>query len=111
MEKKEIMAQLDCFRSRLETDVATAYEQRGRDFGRERFAAWRRQFNKFLDTNLSGASSRLSAKLHKIAYSRGRSESDFDVFIREDGEPCAAFIDSLKLDVENGEFEEHTAQV
>lgn len=109
MEKKDVIAQLEIFRSRLETDVASAYAQRGRDFGRERFAAWRRQFEKFLDANLPGASSRLSAKLHKVAFYRGRSESDLDVFMREDGEPCAAFIDSLKLDVQNGEFEEHTA--
>jgi predicted nucleotide-binding protein len=29
-----------------------------------------------------------------------------DVFWREDGLPCLAFIDSLKLDVNNGEFEQ-----
>lgn len=107
MDKKEVIAQLESFRSRLESDVATAYAQRGSPFGRERFAAWRRQFEKFLDANLPGASSRLSAKLHKVAFFRGGNESDLDVFLREDGEPCAAFIDSLKLDVENGEFEEH----
>jgi predicted nucleotide-binding protein len=111
MEKKDVIAQLDGFRNRLESEVAPAYAKRGSDFGRERFAAWRRQFEKFLDANLRGASSRLSAKLHKVALYRGRSESDLDVFMREDGEPCAAFIDSLKLDVQNGEFEEQSAPV
>ena len=108
MDKTEVIAQLDSFRTRLDSDVATAYAHRGSDFGAERFAAWRRQFEKFLDANLPGASSRFSDKLHKVAFFRGRNESDFDVFVRQDGVPCAAFIDSLKLDLENGEFEEHT---
>jgi predicted nucleotide-binding protein len=103
----EIVAQLDIFRSRLENDVATAYSARGSDFGRERFAAWRRHFEKFLDANIPGASLRLSAKLQKTVYTRGRSESDLSVFMREDGKPCMAFIDSLKLDIKNGELEEH----
>jgi predicted nucleotide-binding protein len=107
MQKNDALAQLDVFLGRLENDVATAYAERGGDFGRERFAAWRRQFEKFLDANLPGASSRLSAKLQKMVYTRGRSESDLSVFMREDGEPCIAFIDSLKLDIQNGEFEGH----
>lgn len=111
MEKKDVIEQLDSFRNRLENDVASAYARRGSDLGTERFAAWRRQFEKFLDANLPGASSRLSAKLHKVAFYRGRSESDLDVFRREDGEPCAAFIDSLKFDVQNGEFEAQAAPV
>ncbi|MBN9697587.1 MAG: nucleotide-binding protein [Zoogloea sp.] len=108
MDKDEVISQLDRFIHRLRTDVVPAYAQRGSEFGYERFAAWRRQFEKFLDANLPGASSRLSAKLHKVVFTCGRNESDVDVFIREDGEPCEAFIDSLKIDVLNGEFEEHT---
>ncbi|MBS0372543.1 MAG: nucleotide-binding protein [Proteobacteria bacterium] len=109
MDKNEVISQLDGFIHRLRADVVPAYAKRGSDFGYERFAAWRRQFEKFLDANLPGASSRLSAKLHKVVFfSVGRNESDVDVFIREDGEPCEAFIESLKIDVMNGEFEEST---
>lgn len=108
MDTNEVISQLDSFNHRLKADVVAAYAQRGHDFGRERFAAWRRQFEKFLDANLPGASSRLSSKLHKIAFVSLSGESDVDAFIREDGEPCEAFIDSLKIDVLNGEFEEHT---
>ncbi|HET7868627.1 MAG TPA: hypothetical protein VFL86_29820 [Burkholderiaceae bacterium] len=57
------------------------------------------------EENFPGASSKLDAKLHKVAHFRGRSESDEAVFMREDGEPCMAFIESLKLDVANDEFE------
>lgn len=108
MDRNGVIAQLDSFLHRLESDVAVAYAKRGSHFGGERFAAWRRQFEKFLDEHLPGASSRLSAKLHKVAFFRGQRESDLDVFMREDGVPCTAFIDSLKLDVGNGEFEEYT---
>lgn len=111
MDKQDILTQLNNFRDRLHTDVSIAYTNSGRDFGRERFAAWRRQFEKFLDTNFPGMSTRLSANLHKIAFVRGRSESDFDVFMRQDGKPCLAFIDSLKIDVQNGEFEDDPVSV
>lgn len=104
MEKQEILAKLQAFRERLQSDVGTAYAERGSSFGRERFAAWRRQFELFLDEALPGMSSKLDANLSKIFMVRNRSESDFDVFMREDGEPSLAFIDSLKLDVENDEF-------
>lgn len=110
MEKQEIVKELDRFHDRLESEVVNAFEQRGSDYGHERFESWKRQFEKFLDTNLPGASSRLSAKLHKLAFYRGRSETDLDVFLREDGEPCSAFIASLKLDVESGEYEEVVAK-
>lgn len=106
MDKKKVIKELENFRNRLETGVLAAYAERGIDFGRERFSAWRRQFDKFLDQNIPGASARLSMKLHKIAYTRKLGESDADVFMREDGRPCIAFIDSLKLDIEDGEYEE-----
>lgn len=58
-----------------------------------------------MDQNLPGTTSRLNAKLHKSVFVIGRGESDVSVFMREDGEPCLAFIDSLKIDVENDEFD------
>lgn len=106
MDKSEIIEKLDGYQNRLQSDVVSAYAQKGRDFGRERFAAWELQIEKFLDSNLPGESSRLKVKLKKFARYRGFSESDLDVFLREDFQPCVAFIESLKLDVENGEFEQ-----
>ncbi len=67
-------------------------------------AAWRNQFGKFLDESLPGASKRLDEKLHKFAFFVASNESDEDTFMREDGEPCLAFIDSLKIDVTNDEY-------
>jgi predicted nucleotide-binding protein len=105
MNKPELLERLQTFHDRLLNDVVPAYADRGTSFGKERFASWRRQFTKFLDEKLPGTSSKLDAKLHKMAYFRGRSESDLAVFVREDGDPCIAFIESLKLDIDNDEFE------
>lgn len=105
MNKTEVLEKLQTFRDRLESDVVHAYQQRGSSFGRERFSAWKTQFSKFLDQNLPGTSSRLSAKLHKSVYVIRRGESDAETFMRDDGEPCFAFIDSLRLDIQNDEFD------
>jgi predicted nucleotide-binding protein len=105
MDKQQALEQLDKFKHRLLTDVMDAYAERGSNFGRERFAAWRRQINKFLDEHFLGARNMLDKKLEHFAYYRGGSESDYDVFMREDGQPSLAFIDSLGLDIENDEYD------
>lgn len=105
MNKIEVLEKLQSFRDRLKNDVIQAYAQRGSSFGRERFSAWKTQFSKFLDQQLPGTSSKLNAKLHKSVFTIGRDESDVSVFMREDGEACFAFIDSLKIDVQNDEFD------
>lgn len=105
MDKQQALDQLEKFKDRLVADVANAYSQRGSDFGRERFAAWRRQIDKFLYENLPGACAMLDRKLHHGVYFRSGSESDYDVFMREYGEPSLAFIDSLCLDIKNDEYD------
>jgi predicted nucleotide-binding protein len=105
MNEDEVIERLIQFRERLNNEVVQAYTQRGSSFGRERFSAWRRQFTKFLDEHLPGESSKLDAKLHHFAFYRGRSESDAQVFWREDGEPSVSFIDSLIIDIKNDEFD------
>ena len=110
MNKSEVIERLEDFKARLREDVADAYATRGTEFGAERFGAWRRQISKFLDENLPGASAQLRTKLQKAVFYRGRSETDLDVFIREDGNTCFAFSDSLALDVKNDEYEFTTKQ-
>lgn len=105
MDKTEILERLQSFKSRLESDVVQAYSTRGQEFGRERFAAWRRQVSKFLEENLPGEVAKLNSKLHHSVMFRGRSESDLDMFIRMDGQPALAFLDSLTIDVQNDEFD------
>jgi predicted nucleotide-binding protein len=85
--------------------VVQAYSTRGRDFGRERFAAWRRQVSKFLEETLPGEVTKLNSRLQHSSYWRGRSETDLDVFIRMEGQPALAFLESLIVDVQNDEFD------
>lgn len=93
------------YRERLNDDVIPAYRQRGRAYGRERFTAWRRQLTKYLDEHLPGTSSSLDMKLQHVVSCVLRGESDLDRFMREDGEQCLAFIDSLIKDIADGEFD------
>lgn len=105
MNKKEVIEQLEAFKHRLVNDVLAAYRNRGSEYGNERFSSWRRQITKFLDQHLPGASSTLDSKLLRTAFYSDWSESDADVFIREDGAPSEAFIDSLILDIRNNEYD------
>ena len=105
MNKSEITYALLSIRGRLVEEVFVAYRQRGDSFGDERFSVWRRQLEKLLDKNFPGYASRLKSKLDHAVMYRSFDESDYDVFLREKGHVCLAFIDSLKLDLDNDEFE------
>lgn len=104
MEKSEVLAQLQTYRDRLEGDVFQAYQLRGHSYGHERFTSWKSQFTNFLDNELPGHSGKLSSKLHRHVSRVSRGESDFYVFMRNYGNDCIAFIDSLKIDVTNDEI-------
>lgn len=105
MNQPDVMTRLEEFKERLHSDVCNAYAKRGSEYGDERFASWRRQFSKYLDENLPGKTAELNAKLHHVAFYRGNSETDLQVFLREDGTNCVAFIDSLIEDIKRGDFE------
>lgn len=104
MDKEEALEQLEKFRHRLISDVFAAYSRQGGDYGQKRFNAWKSSIYKFLDKDFPGARARLDEKLRHIAMAIGRSESDYDVFLRYDGSPSIAFIDSLVLDIKNDEY-------
>ncbi|HET7868629.1 MAG TPA: hypothetical protein VFL86_29830, partial [Burkholderiaceae bacterium] len=59
MNKSELLERLQSFQDRLRSDVISAYAQKGTSFGAERFAAWRRQFSKFLEGGLKSEVQRL----------------------------------------------------
>jgi hypothetical protein len=106
MNKAEVLEKLESFRDRLENDVIPAYAGRGSSFGTERFSAWWTLFSKFLDANLPGTTAKLDAKLHvQGMLIRARGESDVSIFKRRSGEKCFAFVDSLRIDVGNDEFD------
>jgi predicted nucleotide-binding protein len=107
MNKVDTLSRLQVFRDRLENDVKPAFSNYGSSFGHERFASWRTQFSKFLNENLPGAASKLDVKLHRIAFVALMNDSDLKRFMRDYGESCEAFIDSLKMDIQNDEFDIH----
>ncbi|KQV38867.1 hypothetical protein ASC93_20065 [Massilia sp. Root335] len=109
MDDQEALAALDEFRKRLTGEVAQAFQSRGATYGRERFSAWRRRFAKFLDEHFPGESSVLNAKLTHYVLSAHFGESDEQQFWRVDGDIVLSYIDSLKLDIEHGEYEAATA--
>lgn len=109
MNTQEVVEALQSYRDRLTGEVVQAFQKRGESFGNERFTAWRKLFTKFLDDILPGESSRLNSKLtHSVRVFR-RHESDIQRFWREDGENTVSFIDSLILDVRNGEYSQPIA--
>jgi predicted nucleotide-binding protein len=105
MNKQKVIDSLNLFKERLTGEVVEAFQNRGRDFGKERFNTWRRKFSQLLDDCLPGETSVLNAKLTHYAFSVRRGESDAGRFWREDGETMLAYIDSLILDVENDEYD------
>lgn len=110
MNKKEVLSGLDSFRERLTGEVLNAFKQRGESFGSDRFNTWRRKFTQFLDDILPGEVSTLNSKLTHYGIVINHGESDAQRFWREDGETMVSYIDSLKLDVENDEYDLHISK-
>lgn len=93
------------FQNRLRNEVVDAFEQKGSAFGNDRFRSWRRQFSKFLDEHLPAETTVLDSKLSHMGFVVLRNESDAQRFWREDGETMDSYIESLVIDIENGEYE------
>lgn len=108
MKKNDVLKSLNDFKARLMSDVVEAFQGRSSTFGNDRFAAWRKRFCKFLDECLPGESDKLNEKLHHICYSINAGESAAQRFWREDGEITDSYIDSLIIDITNGEYEPET---
>ncbi len=105
MNKDAVIKELQAFKNRLRGEVVHAYEGRGTSFGDERFNAWRRKFSQFLSENLPAQASVLNEKLTHNALSFNPRDSDVEAFWKKDGETMDSYIDSLILDIENGEYE------
>lgn len=105
MQSATVIDGLRDFQKRLREEVVPAFEQRGSAFGRDRFRSWRRQLSKFLDLHLPKESTVLDAKLTHYGFVVIPGESDARQFWREDGETVDSYIESLIIDVENGEYE------
>lgn len=99
-----VITQLVGYKQRLDQDVHGAFSQRGLSFGEERFARWMSQIVLFLDNNLPGQSQVLKAKVYKPVRIARSGESVANRFWRRQGEPAIAYIDSLIMDIQSGEY-------
>jgi hypothetical protein len=99
-----ITAELVGYKQRLVQDVHCAYSQRGSSLGDERFSRWMAQIVLFLDSNLPGQSRVLKSKVYKPVLIARSGESVVSRFWRRQGEPATAYIDSLIMDIQSGEY-------
>ncbi len=105
MNKKDVIDNLELFKERLIGEVVEAFASRGREFGKERFNAWRRKFTHFLNETLPSEVSVLNEKLTHNGFSAIIGELPQKRFWREDGATMLAYIDSLIIDVNNDEYD------
>jgi predicted nucleotide-binding protein len=107
----EMLDKLNGFKERFRQDVMEAYSQRGDRYGEERFASWKTQFSKFLREAIPSALPKLQDILDHPRYAIVPDESDLVCFMRALGDGCLALIDSLKIDIQNGELPDATDEV
>jgi predicted nucleotide-binding protein len=105
MDSELVLSGLNSFRKRLVEEIVTDFEARGQNYGNDRFNSWRRKLATFLDDNLPGESSNLNSKLQLVGLVFRGHESDAEYFWRNKGDKMCAYIDSLILDVEQGEYD------
>jgi predicted nucleotide-binding protein len=105
MDKQEIIDELEKFKQRLFDNVAQAFEERGSEYGNQRFIAWQRALNAFFKINLPRSIKDYNALFSIYDTSRPNyGEPAVDYFVRTKGHKIFSFLDSLILDVQNDEF-------
>ncbi|EAT4483505.1 nucleotide-binding protein [Salmonella enterica] len=103
--KKEIIELLNQLKIRLLEEVVEAYSTRGTEFGRNRFEALKRKTREVLDSYLPGESIRFDQSL--ISYSGSMLSRWEDAglwFLKNAGGKYSAYIDSLIMDIDSGEY-------
>lgn len=104
MNEKELTEKLSQYRERLRSDVVQAYAMRGSPYGRQRFEAWKRALGSFLKEELPSEESPFNNLFVHVGFVVFGNENDLERFWRQDGESAESFLDSLILDIKNGEL-------
>jgi predicted nucleotide-binding protein len=106
MDKPEIIEKLNGLRDRLTDDVAQAYEDRGSEYGKQRFIAWQRKLNVFFKQNLPRSIKDYNNlfSIYETFHSDYR-EPPVDLFIRSKGHRIFSFLESLILDIQDDEYD------
>ncbi|QIC89574.1 nucleotide-binding protein [Serratia liquefaciens] len=106
VESEQVIDTLKKFNDRLENEVAPAYDDKGAEFGDQRYAAFKRSFSRFIKeeipSEISNCNNALTQRIYKV---RMRYVPESQYFWSCNGERVASYIDSLIIDIENGEFE------
>jgi predicted nucleotide-binding protein len=106
MDKQEIINGLESLTNRLVVDVTEAFKERGSVYGQQRFIAWRKQlyayFKQHLQRSIKDYNNLFS--IYEI-YQPNYGESAVDFFIRSEGHSIFSFLESLKLDIQNDEYD------
>ena len=106
VESEQVIDALKKFNDRLENEVAPAYDDKGVEFGDQRYAAFKRSFSRFIKeeipSEISNCNNALTQRIYKV---RMRYVPESQYFWSCNGERVASYIDSLIIDIENGEFE------
>jgi hypothetical protein len=104
METEEIISGINSLSEDLVKHVLASYEERGMDYGNERYQSWRKKVEKFLDESLPYESQRFKAKKSLMIFS-GRWQTPAQSFWSQDGERVNSYLESLTIDLEDGSYE------
>lgn len=109
MEHQELVNQLNEFRKKLVEEVQNAFQFHSEEFGEQRFEVWKRKFRDFLERYFPGEIKKFDEKLAFIEFMY-IGESPLEYFWRDKGNYLLGLIDSLTIDVANGDYHPPTTK-
>ncbi|ECB0591297.1 nucleotide-binding protein [Salmonella enterica subsp. enterica] len=104
MSDLQVIEELKKLKGRLRSEVVPAYDSRGREFGRNRFSALKNKTINILNELLPGEAQRFEKAMIVGAWTRGWDDSEAQVFWKNEGGRYEAYIDSLIIDLQHGEY-------
>jgi len=105
MEIDAIIERLTELRDQLRTDVVAAYQEKGREFGVSRFKRWKKRAHFFFQQNLPNEQDDLDAAVRprSVSFVGRIPRPPAQVFWEDYGARAHSFIESLIIDIENGD--------
>ncbi|MCY2438668.1 nucleotide-binding protein [Klebsiella pneumoniae] len=104
MSDLQVIEELKKLKGRLRSEVAPAYDSRGREFGQNRFSALKNKTINILNELLPGEAQRFEKAMIIGAWAMRWDESESQYFWKNEGRRYEAYIDSLLIDLQNGEY-------
>ncbi|RTR36563.1 hypothetical protein EKG38_23380 [Shewanella canadensis] len=101
--KVEIITELSRLRNRLIDEVAPAFQNKGSNFGAQRFVAWKKAVSSFYEESLPCEQLRFKGMFNTFVLVI--KATDLETFWNNDGNRMVAYMDSLMLDIKNGEYD------